>query len=80
MEMSTVVRKLVDRYQERFTIIKLVSNIEGSPPTQYDLRPCWNEPTQETKERVQAGTASFEEYMQTKFEERRTRMSASPAI
>jgi hypothetical protein len=80
--MSTVVTKLVDRFQERFTIVKLVPTIEGSPPTPYDLRPCWNEPTQETRERVQAGTASFEEYMQTKIEEWSTRMSkaSSPAI
>jgi hypothetical protein len=67
-KISTVVTKLVNRFQERFTIVKLVSTIEGSPPTYYDLRPCWNKPTKDTKERVQAGTASFEEYMQTKIE------------
>ena len=67
-EMSGIVKELIKRFGDKFTIRKMRRDDDGQWAT-HDMRLYWDKPTSMAKSRLQAGTETFEELMQVQIEE-----------
>ena len=66
-DISSVVKQLIIKFPSQLTIFRIEKRKRQS--TAYDLRPYWDTPSLEARERVRSSTASFIEVMQTRIEE-----------
>jgi hypothetical protein len=68
-EISKIVKELIAQFGNRFTIMKVQKRPGNSHTTAHDLKPYWNTPTAQAKDKLQRSRASFEELMQIQIEE-----------
>jgi hypothetical protein len=66
-DISSVVKQLIIKFPSQLTILGIEKRERQS--TAHDLRPYWDTPDPEARERVRSSTASFTEVMQTRIEE-----------
>jgi hypothetical protein len=66
-DISRVVKQLIDKFPTQLTILRIKEQQRRSIAS--DLRPYWNTPSSDARERVRNGTASFTEEMQSRIEE-----------
>jgi hypothetical protein len=66
-DISSVVKQLIIKFPSQLTILRIEKRQRQS--IAHDLRPYWDTPSPEARERVRSSTASFIEVMQTRIEE-----------
>ena len=66
-DISSVVKQLIMKFPSQLTILRIEKRQGQS--LAHDLRPYWDTPSPEARERVRSSTVSFTEVMQTRIEE-----------
>jgi hypothetical protein len=66
-DISRVVKQLIIKFPSQLTILRIEKQERQS--IAHNLRPYWDTPSPEARERVRSSTASFTEVMQTRIEE-----------
>ncbi|KAM0420466.1 hypothetical protein ACHAPT_011758 [Fusarium lateritium] len=84
-DLSYVVKLLIDRFGDRFTVMKILNvgdddeHFKGRVSPSRDLRSYWEVPSEVARQRVMQGDATFEQLMQVEIEEW-TKVLPSPFI
>ena len=66
-DISSVVKQLMITFPSQLTILRIEKR--QSQSIAHDLRPYWDTPSPEARDKVRSSTASFTEFMQTRIEE-----------